>query len=64
VVLDGSFEEASFAGRFVALELGFSDLPHLTRSVAALTGAAPSYWRLNGAASGLARQVRSSWRSS
>ena len=48
----------------IALELGFADLPHLTRSVAALTGAAPSYWRLNGAASGLAHQVRSSWRSS
>jgi AraC-like DNA-binding protein len=48
----------------IAFELGFSDLPHLTRSVAALTGAAPSYWRRNGAAIGPARQVRSSWRSS
>jgi AraC-like DNA-binding protein len=44
----------------IAHETGFADLPHLSRTIGALTGAAPSYWRRHGIADGLARQVRSS----
>jgi AraC-like DNA-binding protein len=44
----------------VALEFGFSDLPHLTRAVRALTGSPPSFWQLRSTAGALARQVHSS----
>jgi AraC-like DNA-binding protein len=44
----------------IAVELGFSDLAHLSRAVRALTGAPPSYWRHHGVAAGLAGQVHSS----
>jgi AraC-like DNA-binding protein len=44
----------------IAVELGFSDLAHLSRAVGALTGAPPSYWRQHGVAAGLAGQVHSS----
>jgi len=44
----------------IAYDLGFSDLAHLSRTIEALTGAPPSYWRLCGSAEGPARQVRSS----
>lgn len=44
----------------IAVDLGFSDLAHLSRAVGALTGAAPSYWRHHGVSEGLAGQVYSS----
>ena len=44
----------------IAHETGFADLPHLSRAIGALTGAAPSYWRRHGINDGLARQVDSS----
>jgi AraC-like DNA-binding protein len=34
----------------IAYQLGFADLAHLSRAVAALTGAPPSYWRARGIA--------------
>jgi AraC-like DNA-binding protein len=39
----------------IAHETGFADLPHLSRSISALTGASPSFWREHGVADGLAR---------
>jgi AraC-like DNA-binding protein len=44
----------------IAHETGFADLPHLSRTIGALTGASPSYWRRHGIADGLASQVHSS----
>ena len=44
----------------IAVDLGFSDLAHLSRAVGALTGAPPTYWRQHGVADGLAGQVHSS----
>ena len=44
----------------IAHETGFADLPHLSRTIAALTGASPSYWRRHGIADGLAGRVHSS----
>src|SRR5579863_2053381 len=44
----------------IAVDLGFSDLAHLSRAVGALTGAPPSYWRQHGVAESLAGQVHSS----
>jgi len=44
----------------IAHELGFSDQAHLSRAIAALTGAPPTYWRRHGVSGGLARQVHSS----
>ncbi len=43
----------------IAHELGFADQAHLSRAIAALTGAPPTYWRRYGVSDGLARQVHS-----
>jgi AraC-like DNA-binding protein len=43
----------------IAHELGFADQAHLSRTISALTGAAPTYWRRYGVSDGLARQVYS-----
>jgi AraC-like DNA-binding protein len=34
----------------IAHQMGFADLAHLSRNVAALTGAPPSHWRMRGVA--------------
>ena len=44
----------------IAHEQGFSDHAHLSRAIAALTGAPPTYWRRHGVSAGLAGQVHSS----
>jgi AraC-like DNA-binding protein len=44
----------------IAHELGFADQAHLSRAIAALTGAPPTYWRRHGVSDGLARQMHSS----
>jgi AraC-like DNA-binding protein len=41
----------------IAHELGFADQAHLSRTISALTGAAPTYWRRHGVSDGLARQA-------
>ncbi len=43
----------------IAHQLGFADLAHLSRSVAALTGAPPSYWRASGFAATAASTIAS-----
>lgn len=43
----------------VAYEEGFADLAHLSRNIAALTGASPSYWRRQSFSGCLAYQMRS-----
>lgn len=41
----------------IAHELGFADQAHLSRTIAALTGAPPTYWRRHGISDGLARHA-------
>lgn len=43
----------------IAHELGFADQAHLCRTIAALTGAPPTYWRRHGITDGLTGQVDS-----
>ena len=43
----------------IAHELGFADQAHLSRTISALTGEPPTYWRRYGVSDGLARKAYS-----